>query len=77
VRSWELTGPEVSIGRDPSCDASVRDFRISRRHAKLVVNAGRVRLIDTQSKGGTRLNGLATLDAELSDLVLEATPKAP
>ncbi len=48
---------EVDIGRAPECPICLADEGVSRRHAKLVVSAGAVTLVDLQSHNGTRVNG--------------------
>ncbi len=44
------------IGRDSGCDIRLMDEEVSRRHARLVVRAEDVRLIDLGSSNGTYLN---------------------
>lgn len=57
-RSLEVTETEwVVVGRDPECDLVVRDQAASRRHCRFVLDAGRARVVDLQSKNGVRLNG--------------------
>jgi adenylate cyclase len=59
------------VGRAPTCDLSVSDPTISRRHAELVVDDDSVTLRDLGSSNGTFVNGrkvaAATLDVD--DLV--------
>lgn len=45
------------IGRVAACDIVVEDGKASRRHARLVVEAGVVEVEDMQSSNGTMLNG--------------------
>jgi DNA-binding NtrC family response regulator len=63
-----LTGPaaglryevvaEVTLGRSPSCEIPlVDDGQVSRRHARVVVQAGELLLSDLGSRNGTLLNG--------------------
>jgi DNA-binding winged helix-turn-helix (wHTH) protein len=53
-------GPgENLLGRDRGADVVVDDPGISRRHARIVVEAGAATLEDLGSKNGTRLNGRA------------------
>jgi uncharacterized protein YkwD len=48
---------EVSIGSAAGNDLIVEESTVSRRHAKLVRDAGKYRLIDLQSTNGTFVNG--------------------
>ena len=62
-----LTGPsaglrfdvktEAVLGRSPSCDVPLEDHKVSRRHAKIVVQDGEVRISDLGSRNGTAVNG--------------------
>jgi DNA-binding protein Fis len=62
-----LTGPaaglkhtlaaEATMGRSPSCEVPLDDPKASRRHAQVIVEAGRVVLRDLGSRNGTFLNG--------------------
>jgi len=51
-----LEGPNV-IGRDSRSALWIEHFSVSRRHAQVVVERGRARLEDLESKNGTFLNG--------------------
>ena len=48
---------EVVIGRSPECQVVLKDFGISRQHARLVVDDDGVRILDLKSKNGTSVNG--------------------
>ncbi len=54
----EFTGPEITIGRHPSCHVTFpRDLTIvSRKHARIVREGNRFKIID-QSTNGTFVNG--------------------
>jgi pSer/pThr/pTyr-binding forkhead associated (FHA) protein len=54
------------IGRDADCDVVVRSFACSRRHAKLVVEAGKVRILDLKSKGGTQVSGKPVVEGPVA-----------
>jgi len=56
---------EWVVGRADECDVVVRDFGISRRHAKLVVDGQGTKVVDLKSKGGTQVNGVAVLECPL------------
>src|ERR1700748_1276143 len=51
-----LTQPEMTIGRDPTADISVSDSGISRKHAAVKKENGKVRLTDLGSSNGTFIN---------------------
>ncbi len=53
----ELAGPEVVIGRDPSCDLVLSDERCSRRHAVLDEGPEGLTIRDAGSSNGIRVNG--------------------
>jgi hypothetical protein len=55
-REMALSGT-TSVGRDPECDISHADPRLSRRHAEFRVTAEGVRLRDLGSRNGTLVNG--------------------
>ena len=62
-----LRMPGFVIGRDPTqCDVAVRDFGISRRHARIDVGPdGRMTLSDLKSKGGSFVNERAVTAAPI------------
>jgi pSer/pThr/pTyr-binding forkhead associated (FHA) protein len=53
------------VGRDPACEISHGDPRLSRRHAELDVTPEGVRVRDLQSRNGIRVNGEAVDEALL------------
>jgi adenylate cyclase len=59
------------VGRAPTCDLSVADPTISRRHAELVVDEEQVTLRDLGSSNGTFVNGhkVAAATLEVDDLI--------
>lgn len=54
---WELNGALITIGRDASCDISLADSSVSRRHAQVVRQASGVYVHDLDSQNGTLVNG--------------------
>lgn len=56
-RFYEALEPPVSIGREEENSIRLNDERVSRFHAKLQEDAGRVILTDLDSTNGTRVNG--------------------
>lgn len=61
----------ITIGRDPSCDVSDADPRLSRRHAEFLASAHGLIVRDLESRNGIRVNGRQVHQAPLSpgDLV--------
>lgn len=56
--SWALSaGDHVSVGRDPSCRASIQDPALSRRHCTVTATRQGVRITDLGSTNGARLDG--------------------
>src|SRR5690606_33778703 len=48
-----LSGPEVTIGREPGRDLVLPDPSVSRRHARLIVDPDAVEIVDEGSSNGT------------------------
>jgi predicted component of type VI protein secretion system len=48
---------EATLGRLPECDISLNDPSVSRRHARLVEDAGAWRIEDLGSTNGVKVNG--------------------
>jgi adenylate cyclase len=67
-RTYDFATGEVVIGRSPDCQIVLRDFGISRNHAKVVVAAdGHALILDLNSKNGTQVNGTQVVEAPLRD----------
>jgi adenylate cyclase len=66
-RVYPVGTGEVVLGRSPDCDVVLKDFGISRHHARLLVDGERCRLVDLKSKNGTHVNGVPILEAILKD----------
>jgi adenylate cyclase len=58
---------EVVIGRSPECNVVLKDFGISRQHAKIIVDEEGARIVDLKSKNGTQVNGVPVVEAPLKD----------
>jgi adenylate cyclase len=58
---------EVTIGRSPECEVVLKDFGISRAHARITVDDDGVRIADLKSKNGTQVNGVPVVEAPLKD----------
>ena len=54
-----LPDGESVIGRDPECTVRITSPRVSRRHARILVDGTRATLEDLRSKNGTYLEGQA------------------
>jgi len=54
---FELTKDELSLGRDITNEIIITDAEVSRRHARLIAQAGGYVLEDTGSTNGTFVNG--------------------
>jgi adenylate cyclase len=66
-QSYTFTTGEVVIGRSPDCHVVLKDFGISRNHAKILVDEDGVRIMDLKSKNGTQVNGVPVVEAPLKD----------
>jgi pSer/pThr/pTyr-binding forkhead associated (FHA) protein/sugar lactone lactonase YvrE len=55
-RTVPLTA-SVALGRDRTCDVVIDDEEMSRRHARVVVDDGKVTVVDLGSLNGTFVNG--------------------
>ncbi|HVR70428.1 MAG TPA: adenylate/guanylate cyclase domain-containing protein [Vicinamibacteria bacterium] len=62
-----FTSGEVVIGRSPECQVVLKDFGISRNHARILVTDDGVRIFDLKSKNGTQVNGVPVVEAPLKD----------
>jgi diguanylate cyclase (GGDEF)-like protein len=51
-----LTQPEMTIGRDLAAEISVTDQGVSRKHAKITKESGKIKLTDLGSSNGTFIN---------------------
>jgi adenylate cyclase len=66
-QTYTFSAGEVLIGRSPECQVVLKDFGISRHHAKIVVDEDGVRIMDLKSKNGTQVNGVPVVEAPLKD----------
>jgi adenylate cyclase len=66
-QAYTFTEGEVLIGRSPECQIVLKDFGISRTHAKLTADEEGVRIADLKSKNGTQVNGVPVVEAHLKD----------
>lgn len=56
-QEFPLVGKRMLIGRDDSCDVTLKDRSVSRHHATLSKVFGGYSIEDEQSTNGTRVNG--------------------
>ena len=66
-QSYTFSTGEVTIGRSPDCQIVLKDFGISRTHARIIANEDGVRIADLKSKNGTQVNGVQVMEAVLKD----------
>ncbi len=66
-QTYSFTTGEVVLGRSPECQVVLKDFGISRNHAKIVVDGDGVRILDLKSKNGTTVNGQPIVEAFLKE----------
>src|SRR5262249_42123447 len=66
-QTYNFTSGEVLIGRAPECQIVLKDFGISRQHARIFVDDDGLRIIDLKSKNGTQVNGVQVMEAPLRD----------
>ena len=66
-QSYTFATGEVVIGRSPECNVVLKDFGISRQHARIVVDEEGARIVDLKSKNGTQVNGVPVVEAPLKD----------
>ena len=66
-QSFTFATGEAVIGRSPECNVVLKDFGISRQHAKILVDEEGARIVDLKSKNGTQVNGVPVVEAPLKD----------
>jgi outer membrane biosynthesis protein TonB len=63
----EIDKDEAVVGREPSCDVTVSDGSVSRRHAKIEKRGHAWRVVDQGSANGTFIDTQRVAEAELKD----------
>lgn len=85
-RTWTLTGSEMFIGREPTCEIAVSDQSVSRRHTRLSLQTNKLAVEDLGSTNGTlrndrRLEGPEVLHTgdriRIGNTVLQIVDSAP
>ncbi len=64
VTEFDLVGGELTVGRSSEAEVYVDDASVSRAHARIRVQDGRVTVRDLGSKNGTYVNGAMLGDAD-------------
>jgi adenylate cyclase len=67
TQTHTFSSGDVVIGRSPECQVVLKDFGISRQHARITVGEDGVRIMDLRSKNGTQVNGVPVVEAPLKD----------
>src|SRR6187402_1993434 len=62
---FEVTKDSALIGREPSCDISITDGSISRRHAKIEKRGDGWAVVDQASANGTFIDSQKVGEADL------------
>lgn len=57
ANEYPLEGPELVIGRDADCQIRLNNPQVSRKHARLVIEADQVLVSDLGSRNGTFVAG--------------------
>lgn len=66
-RRQPVTNPTTTVGRAEGCGLRIEDPRVSRRHARLVLEEGQLAIEDLGSPNGTVVNGLRVGRQRLQD----------
>lgn len=66
VEEFEITKPEITIGRGSQCDVIIEDKKSSRQHAAIRKVGGNYVLKDLSSANGTYVNGIRVTEKELT-----------
>lgn len=65
-RSFDVAAGAI-LGRDAGCDIPLRDPSVSRKHARLELEGGRWRVVDTESRNGLYARGERVRELLLDD----------
>jgi sigma-B regulation protein RsbU (phosphoserine phosphatase) len=63
----DITKSPLTIGRADECDATIPDLKVSRQHAKVVIEGGEYYIVDCESRHGTFVNGARVDRAKLKN----------
>jgi pSer/pThr/pTyr-binding forkhead associated (FHA) protein len=67
LKSIPIRKPEVTIGRDPTCDVVIDNAGVSRVHARLTMTSSGFEVADAGSANGTYVNGYRVQSQALRD----------
>lgn len=56
VKRWDLSKDKLTVGRDPKCDISIDDPKMSRFHGEFTNTGGSILYIDLNSRNGSYVN---------------------
>lgn len=68
IEKVDLTKDRITIGRDPSSDVVVNHPVVSKNHAEIVRQEGKVFIVDLGSTNGTFVNGIKVKRHQLQEL---------
>ncbi len=68
LESIDLSKDHLVIGRDPDCDVVVAHPIVSKKHAEIIKQNGKILIVDMGSTNGTFVNGIRIKRHELQDL---------
>ncbi len=57
-QTFKISKPVTSIGRSSKCDIMLDEKSVSGRHAEFIVEDGRARIVDKNSRNGVHVNGV-------------------
>ena len=63
----ELASDRITLGREATCDVTILDPSVSRRHAEILHSDSGWLVRDTGSTNGTSVNGTMTTQARIYD----------
>jgi sigma-B regulation protein RsbU (phosphoserine phosphatase) len=66
-RRLAIAKSPLTIGRSEECDAPIADLKVSRQHAKVVIENGEYYIVDGASRHGTFVNGSRCERAQLKN----------
>jgi serine phosphatase RsbU (regulator of sigma subunit) len=66
-RRLAIAKSPLTIGRSEECDAPIADLKVSRQHAKVVIENGEYYIVDGASRHGTFVNGSRCERAKLKN----------
>jgi phosphoserine phosphatase RsbU/P len=66
-RKLAITKSPFFLGRADECDATIADLKVSRQHAKVVIEGADYYIVDCQSRHGTFVNGSRCERAKLEN----------